>query len=167
MNKRLSRRVANRFLHLCARFCPGCTTLRPFLHRLRGVRIDGSVFIGDEVYIENEYPECIEIRDGAQITLRSTIIAHFRGTGRVIIGKDVWVGPHSFIAASAPGQVVTIGEGSVLAAGSVVTKDVDPYTFVGGVPARPIATVRVPMKLTTSYEDFERGLVPIIGSATG
>jgi maltose O-acetyltransferase len=85
----------------------------------------------------------------------------------VIIGRDVWIGPHSFIAASCPGQVITIGEGSVLAAGSVVTGDVDPYTFVGGVPARPIATVRVPMKLTTSYEDFERGLEPIIGSATG
>lgn len=167
MKKSLFKRVVNRFLHVCARFSPGCTTLRPFLHRLRGVKIEGSVFIGDEVYIENEYPECIEIRDGAQITLRSTIIAHFRGTGKVIIGKDVWVGPHSFIAASAPGQVVTIGDGAVLAAGSVVTKDIEPYTFVGGVPARPIATVKVPMKLTTSYEDFERGLVPISEPAAG
>jgi acetyltransferase-like isoleucine patch superfamily enzyme len=161
MDKSLLRRSFNRILHLGARFCPGCTTLRPFLHRLRGVKIEGHVFIGDDVYIENEYPECIEIRDGAQITLRSTIIAHFRGSGKVVIGKDVWIGPHSFIAASAPGQVVTIGEGAVLAAGSVVTRDVEPHTFVGGVPARPIAMARVPMKLTTSYEDFERGLVPI------
>jgi len=146
---------------MCARFGPGCTTLRPLLHRYRGVKIEGHVFIGDEVYIENEYPECVEILDGAQITLRSTIIAHFRGAGRVVIGKNVWVGPHSFITASAPGQTVTIGEGAVLAAGSVVTRDVPAFTFVGGVPARPIARVTVPMTLETSYEDFQKGLLKI------
>lgn len=161
MDKPLLKRILNRLLHLCARFLPGCTTLRPFLHKVRGVRIHGKIFIGEEVYIENEYPECIEIGDGVQITLRATIIAHFRGSGRVVIGPNVWVGPHSFIAASAPGQVLTIGEGAVLAAGSVVTKDVPAHTFVGGVPARPIALVGVPMKLTTSYEDFEKGLLPI------
>ena len=46
-----------------ARFLPGSTSLRPFLHKLRGVRIQGDVFIGDDVYIENEYPECIEIHN--------------------------------------------------------------------------------------------------------
>jgi acetyltransferase-like isoleucine patch superfamily enzyme len=128
---------------------------------MRGVKIEGHVFIGDEVYLENEYPECVEIRDGAQITLRATVIAHLRGTGRVVIEKNTWIGPHSVIAASSPGQVLTIGEGAVLAAGTVVTKDVPPFTFIGGVPGKPIAKVNTPMTLTTSYEDFVRGLVPI------
>jgi acetyltransferase-like isoleucine patch superfamily enzyme len=161
VEKSLLRRILNRLLHVCARFLPGCVTLRPFLHKLRGVSIRGHVFIGDEVYIENEYPECIEIDDGTQITLRTTIMAHFRGTGRVLIRKDVWIGPHSLIAASSPGQVLTIGEGAVLAAGCVVTEDVPAHTMMAGVPARPIALVRVPMKLNTRYEDFKNGLAPI------
>ncbi len=161
MRKSLLRRCFNRILHLCARFSPGCTSVRPFLHKLRGVRIEGSVFIGDDVYIENEYPECVEIHDGAQITLRTTIIAHFRGTGRVVIGKNTWIGPHSVVAASSPGQVLNIGEGAVLGAGSVVTRDIEAFTFVGGVPARPIARVTTPMTLTTTYEDFVGGLARI------
>ena len=143
-----------------ARFAPGATSLRPFLHRLRGVKIYGTVFIGEEVYLENEHPECVEIHDEAQIGLRTIIVAHFRGSGRIIIESKVWTGPNCVIACSV-GQTLTIGEGSVLAAGSVVTKDVKPFTFVGGVPAKPIAEVTVPMTLKTDYLPFKKGLRPI------
>ncbi|MBO7611914.1 MAG: acyltransferase [Elusimicrobia bacterium] len=51
----------------------------------------------------------------------------------VIIEKDVWIGAGCIIL---PG--VTIGEGAVIAAGSVVTKDVAPFTIVGGCPAKLI-----------------------------
>ena len=51
----------------------------------------------------------------------------------MIIGHDVWIG-HGVIVL--PG--VTVGNGAVRAAGAVVTKDVAPYTIVGGVPAKPI-----------------------------
>lgn len=51
----------------------------------------------------------------------------------VRVGRDVWVGAGSIIL---PG--VTIGDGSVVAAGSVVTRDVAPGVLVGGVPAHPI-----------------------------
>lgn len=160
MEKSLIRRMSDRILHLAARFLPGSENLRPFLHRLRGVKIYGHIFIGDDVYLENEHPECVEIHDEAQIVLRTIIMAHFRGTGKIIIGKKVWIGANCTIAASA-GQTLVIGEGSVVGAGSVVTKDVPPFTFVGGVPAKPIAKVTVPMTLTTSYEDFKKGLKPI------
>ncbi len=131
------RGVFNRILHIIVRFSPGATSIRPFLHKLRGVKIYGKVFIGDDVYIENEHPECVEINDEAQIVLRTIIMAHFRGAGKIIIGKKVWVGAGCIIAAST-GQTLTIGEGSVLAAGAVVTKDVPPWSVAAGNPARVV-----------------------------
>jgi acetyltransferase-like isoleucine patch superfamily enzyme len=52
---------------------------------------------------------------------------------KVTVGDDVWIGYGAIILSG-----VTIGEGSVIAAGSVVTKDVDAYTIVGGNPAHKI-----------------------------
>ena len=158
--KPIIRRMLNRILHVFARFLPGATTLRPFLHRLRGVKIYGKVFIGDDVYLENEYPECVEIHDQAMITLRASVMAHFRGPGQVIIQEKSRIGPHCVVAAS-PSSTLTIGEGSVLAAGAVVTKDVPPFTLVGGVPAKRIAEVTVPLAWGTSVKDFKDGLLPI------
>ena len=116
------RRLSNRLLHLLARFSPGATTVRPFLHRLRGVRIRGRVFISDEVYIENEYPECVEIHDDVQIGIRVIIMAHTRGPGKVLIERSAYVGPNSVVLGH-PGRTLTLGEGSVVAAASVVTSN--------------------------------------------
>jgi acetyltransferase-like isoleucine patch superfamily enzyme len=161
MKKSLIRRISNRILHIMARFLPGCTTVRPFLHKLRGVKIYGKVFIGDDVYIENEYPERVEIHDGSMIIIRALIIAHFReGYGRVVIEKNARIGPNCTIAAS-PDDTLTIGEGSVLAAGAVVTKNVPPYTLVGGVPAKPIARITVPPITGHTYKEFKEGLRPL------
>lgn len=56
----------------------------------------------------------------------------------VVIGNDCWIGARSVIL---PG--VTIGECSIVAAGSVVTKDVAPRTLVAGVPAREIKKLSI------------------------
>lgn len=53
--------------------------------------------------------------------------------GDVVIGNDVWIGTDVIILSG-----VTIGDGVVIAAGSVVTKDIEPYSFVGGNPAKLI-----------------------------
>ncbi len=52
---------------------------------------------------------------------------------RICIGNDVWVGSRAILM-----RGIRIGDGAVIGAGAVVTKDVEPYTIVGGVPARPI-----------------------------
>lgn len=57
----------------------------------------------------------------------------YQSKGDTLIGNDVWIGMESLIM---PG--VTIGDGAIVAARSVVTKDVPPYTIVGGSPAKPI-----------------------------
>lgn len=143
-----------------ARFGPGAATIRPFLHKLRGVHIHGKVWIGEDVYLENEYPETIELHDGVVIILRTTILAHFKGLGRVIVEKNVRIGPGCIITAS-PGDMLIVGEGSMLAAGSVVTKSVPPFTLVGGVPAKPIANISSPLGKGMDYKAWREGLVPI------
>lgn len=60
----------------------------------------------------------------------------FSGRGvlkETIIGKDVWVGAFTIIMAG-----IKIGDGAIVAAGSIVTKDIEPFTVYGGVPARKI-----------------------------
>ena len=53
--------------------------------------------------------------------------------GRITVGDNVWIGANCSIL-----QGVNIGEGAIVAAGSVVTKDVPPYKIYGGVPAKEI-----------------------------
>ena len=53
--------------------------------------------------------------------------------GDIAVGNDVWIGYEAVILAG-----VTIGDGAIIGTRAVVTKDVAPYTIVGGVPAKPI-----------------------------
>lgn len=53
--------------------------------------------------------------------------------GDIVLGNDVWVGFEAVILAG-----VTIGDGAIIGTRAVVTKDVPPYTIVGGVPAKPL-----------------------------
>ena len=53
--------------------------------------------------------------------------------GDIVVGNDVWIGYEAVVLSG-----VTIGDGAIIGTRAVVTKDVPPYTIVGGVPARPI-----------------------------
>ena len=165
MAKGTLKRLSHRMLHLLARFAPGATGFRPLLHRLRGVQIGKDVFIGDEVYLDNEYPERIEIQDGVQISIRATILAHTRGPGRVVLEKNAYIGPHVLLVTS-EGKVLRIGEGAVVGAGCVITKDVESHTFVMGEFGKAIAEVRLPLSRADRLEDFIKGLAPLKSGST-
>lgn len=115
------------------------------------IRYPGRVHIGDDVSINRDcriYPSFlvrgadVRIEDGAVIAPGVTIF----GAGQdaadldlsdvaapVVIGRGAYIGGNSTIRYG-----VRVGEGSVVAAGAVVVHDVEPWTIVGGVPARPI-----------------------------
>lgn len=64
---------------------------------------------------------------------RQNVTAAWDNKGDIVIGNDVWIGYEAVVLAG-----VTIGDGAIVGARAVVTRDVPPYTIVGGVPAKPI-----------------------------
>ena len=115
--------------------------------RMRGVNIGKNVYIGTEVQIDFLYPHLVNIEDYVSIGMKSMIFCHSNPTNSVwlkenwyprkvlpvTIKKGSWIAPGVIIL---PG--ITIGEHSVVGAGSVVTKDVQPFTVVAGNPAKVI-----------------------------
>lgn len=146
-----------RMLQLLARVSPGAMTLRVWLNRWRGVRLGKRVWIGYDSIIETSYPDLVEIQDDVTISIRATIIAHFRESRGVIIEKGAFIGPGAIIMPN-----VKVGEGAVVTAGSVVTSSVAPMTMVQGNPAKPVARVGVALGLETSLKRFLENLRPIV-----
>ncbi|WP_028548454.1 DapH/DapD/GlmU-related protein [Paenibacillus sp. UNC451MF] len=68
-------------------------------------------------------------------------IFNWRKSNRVTIGHDVWIGHGAIVM-----KGVHIGTGAVVGSGAIVTKDIEPYTVVVGVPAKPIKT-RFPQEI--------------------
>lgn len=156
MEERFLSGLKNRIFQLLARSAPGATTWRVRLHRWRGVHIGEKVWIGYDAIIETGYPELVTIRDRATIGARVLIMAHNREQQGVVIEEDVTLGPGVIVLPN-----VRIGHGAIVTAGSVVTRSVPPKTMVQGNPARPIATVEVPLRLDISMKEFTKGLRPI------
>lgn len=64
---------------------------------------------------------------------KSEIASAWDNKGDIVIGNDVWIGYDAVIMAG-----VTIGDGAIIGTRAVVTKDVEPYSIVGGIPAKEI-----------------------------
>lgn len=64
---------------------------------------------------------------------RKNVAESWDNKGDIVVGNDVWIGYEAVIMTG-----VTIGDGAIIGTRAVVTKDVPPYTIVGGVPAKPI-----------------------------
>lgn len=126
--------------------------------------IYSKVIIGDYTMLAPE----VKIIGGDHKFNKSGTPMIFSGRERQLetnIGKDVWIGTKSIII-----RGVKIGNGAIVAAGSIVTKDVEAYTIVGGSPAKFIKNrfddnkeVEVHQKmLEKSYIDLEFGFKNLI-----
>ena len=126
--------------------------LRPWLWKRTGVNIHGSVCIGYDVYYDVTNASLINIDDGAWITSRCLLLCHRRDMREYFVGDDV----NSLPYIKAPIHIckgvhlgmgsivlpgVTIGEGAIIGAGSVITKDIPAWTVACGVPCRVIKNV--------------------------
>ncbi len=125
------------------------SSIRVWANRMRGVKIAKGVWIGYLAFIDQP-PEIaesmVEIHEGVGIGFRNNIFAHdsspvWQGGKcifkKVVIERNVYLGANVTIL---PG--VRIGESAVVGAGAVVTKDVEPFTIVVGIPAKPIGKVK-------------------------
>ena len=116
------------------------------------------------VYLDELYPEGISIGENSTVGMRSSIFTHLHWGARspsggykpVNIGANVFVGPHCVIL---PG--VNIGEGAVIKAGSVITRNVPARVFWGAPEGRPLAAVTIPLTPDNSYDEFVQGLRPL------
>ena len=124
-----------------------------FIHDDKISHIKSNLIVGENTYIGEQNNiraagASILIGDNCLISQQVSIVSTNHGTvrdtlmneqkwvtkGDIIIGNDVWIGCSSQILAG-----VKIGDGAIIAAGSLVNKDVESYAIVGGVPAKLIS----------------------------
>lgn len=126
--------------------------LRPILIRKMGCHVGKNTFFGDYVRMDTSYADMIYIGDYTHITSGCRLLCHQRDltgycvgdnaadlgykTGEIHIGKGVMVGMETIIM---PG--VTIGDGAIIGAGSIVTRDIPAWTISTGRPAKVVKEI--------------------------
>ena len=157
-------KIKKKLLKLIAKQIPGCG-LRIRLLRMCGYVIGSSVYIGEDFIIIDDLDDLgtqlqLSIGDRSAVSPRVTFVMHTQPNeariapyvnshkGSITIEADAWIGTGAVILPN-----VTIGEGAVVGANSVVTKNVEPYTVVGGVPAHFIKKVDVPWSQSKTQSD--------------
>ena len=139
-------KLYNYLLERMAYNCP-FNSWRVKFHKWRGVNIGRNVMIGLQVTLDHSYPEYITIEDDVSLAGNNYVLTHsnpyphFKNVfdsfvAPVTIKKGAWIGIGAMILPE-----VSIGEYSVVAAGSVVTKSIPDKVIVGGMPAKIIKEI--------------------------
>ncbi|MBQ2852696.1 MAG: acyltransferase [Bacteroidales bacterium] len=126
--------------------------LRPSIMRKMGCKVGKGCFIGDNVRIDLGHADMITLEDGVSVAGGSRLLCHQRDFSNYCIGDDYnklgyvvkpivlkkgcLIGMESFVL---PG--VTIGEGAIIGAGSLVTKDIPAWTVATGRPAKVVKQI--------------------------
>lgn len=126
--------------------------VRPWVLKKIGCHVGKDIFVGDSVKIDSGHADLIYIGDHAHITGGCRLLCHQRNLfhyrkgddaaklpykiGEIHIGKGVMIGMESLIM---PG--VTIGDGAIVGAYSLVTKDIPAWTIATGRPAKVIKEI--------------------------
>lgn len=126
--------------------------IRPWVLRKVGCHVGKGCFIGDTVIIDSGHSDMITLEDGVSIAGGTRLLCHQRDFSDYFVGSDYLslgynvkpivlkkgclVGMESFVM---PG--VTIGEGAIVGAGSLVTKDVPAWTIATGRPAKVVKEI--------------------------
>jgi acetyltransferase-like isoleucine patch superfamily enzyme len=162
--------LKNRVLQILARYAPGASNVRVWMHRQRGVHIGEGCFISTDALIETSKPHLVWIGDRVDIGVRAMLLAHFRGGIKadrkefdadavsIRIEDDVTIGAGAIVLRN-----VTVGKGAVVTAGSVVSRSVPPMTMVSGNPAKPVARCGISMSQAGSIWEFYKHLRPLGG----
>ena len=136
--------------------------VRKWLQRKRGVKIGKNVHWGTHVVVDYPYPNFVVVEDGASISGNDYLLAHCKPlsyheacsesyVAPVIVHKNAWIAVNVTIL---PG--VEIGEGAIVSAGSVVNKDIPPFTVANGNPAKVVADIVELVRKNYEPEVFER-----------
>jgi acetyltransferase-like isoleucine patch superfamily enzyme len=152
-------RTKDHWLQVISRIIP-YNGVRIKLQRMRGVNIGPKVHMGPMVTIDDVYPYFVTIEEGASISGQCFIIAHSipvhyfsdvteSFVAPVVIGRYAWLAINVVVF---PG--VTIGEGSIIASGSVVTKSIPPFVMAAGTPAIVKKDIAMQVKKNYSEERF-------------
>lgn len=139
--KRSIKRYFRFLIRSVANILPLSMKMRANFYRYSGVSIEPGVVLMGKVHIDTIYPEDIHIGHGTTITSGVCLLTHYYDTknlkehtyyrGEIHIGRNCYIGLNTIFTKS-----VTVGNGSVIGAGSVVNKDIPPYQVWAGVPAR-------------------------------
>ncbi|WP_226036024.1 acyltransferase [Aquibacillus saliphilus] len=130
--------VKNFIVIQLARYMPFLSIKNGLYRKFLGMEVGTQTAFALMVMLDIMFPERITVGKNTVIGYNTTILAHeylikeYR-LGDVVIGSEVMIGANSTIL---PG--VTIGDGAIVSAGTLVHKDVDAGTFVGGNPMKQI-----------------------------
>lgn len=126
--------------------------VRPWVLKKIGCHVGKDVFIGSDVWVDTGHADLIYIDDHAHVTGRTVLLCHKRDLSDYYVGDDYAAKPYKTApvhlckgCSTGTGTIimpgVTVGEGAIIGAGSLVTEDIPAWTVAYGHPAKVVRRI--------------------------